>query len=112
MKYLGSYYYYLGLKIDCNPKAKSLTISQVIYTPKAFQSMKMQDCKSVATLMAENINLVPNHEIIDTSSIKDYQSKIKILIYIMTLAYSDLTCLVSTLSKFSASFSTEYMGVL
>ena len=72
------------MKIDCDLEAKTLTISQSVYAQKALESIGMQDCKSTATFMAENSNLVANPETAEPSSVKEYQSAIGTLMYTMT----------------------------
>ena len=62
MKDLGPCRHYLGMKIDRDLEAKTLIISQLVYAQKALESIGMQDCKSAATPMAENPNLVANFE--------------------------------------------------
>ena len=64
------------MKVDRNLEAKTLTISQSVYTQKALESMGMLDCKSAATPMAENPNLVANPETANPSSVRNYQSAI------------------------------------
>ena len=70
MKDLGPRHYYLGMKIDLNLEAQTLTISQFVYAQKALESMGMQDRKSAATPMAENLNLVNNPETAKPSTVR------------------------------------------
>ena len=100
------------MKVDCNLEAKTLTISQFVYTQKALESIGMQDCKNAATPMAKNPNLVANPETADSLSVRNYQLAIKTLIYAMTQTRLDLAHSVSTLSKFSANLSKEYTGAV
>ena len=67
----------------------------------------MQDCKSAATPMAENPNLVTNPETDEPSSVREYQSAIGTLMCAMTQTRPDLAYSVSTLSKFSANPSAK-----
>ena len=100
------------MKVDRDLEAKTLTISQSVYAQNALKSMGMQDCKSAATPMAENPNLVANPETADPSSVRNYQSAIGTLMYAMTQTRPDLAYSVSTLSKFSANPSKEHTGAV
>ncbi len=112
MKDLGLCHHYLGMKVDCDLEAKTLTISQSVYVQKALESMGMQDCKSATTPMAKNRNLVSNPETADPLSVRNYQSAIGTLMYAMTQTLSDLAYSVSTLSKISANPSKEHTGAV
>lgn len=72
----------------------------------------MQDCKSAATLIAKNPNLITNPETINPSSVKNYQLTIKTLIYAITQTCPDLAYSVSTLSKFFANPSKKYISTV
>lgn len=112
MKDLGSSYHYLGMKVDRDLEAKTLIISQFVYAQKALESMGMQDCKSAATLMAKNLNLVANLETANPFSVRNYQLAIGTLMYAMTQTHPDLAYSVSTISKFSANPFKEHTNAV
>ena len=72
MKDLSSCHHYLGMKVDRDLEAKTLTISQPVYIQKTLESIGMQDCKSASTPIAENLNHVSNSETADPSSVRNY----------------------------------------
>ena len=112
MKDLGPCHHYLDMKIDRNFEAKTLTILQSIYIQKALKSIEMQDCKSTATPIVENSNLVTNLETAKPSSIREYQLVTGISMYTMTQTCPNLIYSVFTLSKLSSNLSKVYTIVV
>ena len=105
MKDLGEVDYILGIQVERNRKARTLTISQREYVKKVLERYGMADCKPVATPLEHNIKLAKTDcSVLSTPSQRlQYQSAIGAVMYAMLGTRTDIAFSVCALSRFSSN---------
>ena len=107
MSDLGIMNYFLGMEIyQCS---SSIFISQRKYVVDILKKFKLESCKEVATLLAQNEKILKN----DGEKLEEpsaYRRLVGNLLY-LTATKPDLMFLVGLLSRFMSSPSNVHMGV-
>ena len=105
---LGEAHYILGIQIDRDRAARTLSISQREYVHKVLQRFGMLDSKPAATPLPTSVQLtkadspLPNM-VPDAAFIRQYQSAVGALMYAMLGTRPDLAFAVASLSQFSSN---------
>jgi hypothetical protein len=108
MKDLGDAHYILGIQIQRNRIARTLSISQEEYLKNVVQRFGMLESRSVNTPMDHTIKLskadcpTTPAEISDMSNIP-YQSAVGVIMYAMLGTRPDIAFAITTLSQFSSN---------
>jgi transposase InsO family protein len=117
MKDLGEAHYVLGIQIDRNRAARTLTISQCEYVHNVLERFGMTDCKPVVTPLESSVKLtkvdcpVPGAPT-DAAFIRLYQSAVGAIMYVMLGTRPDIAFAVASLSQFSSNPSqTQWTAV-
>lgn len=108
MKDLGEAHYVLGIQIDRDRAARTLSISQSQYVEKMLQRLGMMDCKPVGTPLATNVKLTkadcPKPDTaLDYLFIRQYQSAVGAIMYAMLGTRPDIAFAIASLSQFSSN---------
>jgi transposase InsO family protein len=108
MKDLGEAHYVLGIQIDRDRAARTLSISQREYVHKVLERFGMSDCKSVVTPLESNVKLTKADcpaptAVKDTAFIRLYQSAVGAVMYAMMGTRPDIAFAVASLSQFSSN---------
>jgi hypothetical protein len=113
MKDLGEAHYVLGIQIDRNRAARTLTISQCEYVHNVLERFGMTDCKPVVTSLESSVKLtkvdcpVPGAPT-DAAFIRLYQSAVGAIMYVMLGTRPDIAFAVASLSQFSSNPSQTH----
>ena len=105
---LGEAHYILGIQIDRDRAARTLSISQREYVHKVLQRFGMLDCKAAAIPLPTSIQLTKAdsplpHMVPDAAFVRQYQSAVGALMYAMLGTRPDLAFAVASLSQFSSN---------
>jgi transposase InsO family protein len=105
---LGEAHYILGIQIDRDRAARTLSISQREYVHKVLQRFGMLDSKPAATPLPTSVQLTkadsPLPDMVpDAAFIRQYQSAVGALMYAMLGTRPDLAFAVASLSQFSSN---------
>jgi transposase InsO family protein len=105
---LGEAHYILGIQIDRDRAARTLSISQREYVHKVLQRFGMLDCKPAAIPLPTSVQLTKAdsplpHMVPDAAFIRQYQSAVGALMYAMLGTRPDLAFAVASLSQFSSN---------
>ena len=108
MKDLGEAQYVLGIQIERNRSARTLSISQAEYVRNVLDRFGMTDCKSVRTPLEISRKLTkedcpPAGATTDVAFTRQYQSAVGAIMYAMLGTRPDIAFAVTTLSQFNSN---------
>jgi hypothetical protein len=110
---LGELTWLLGLKVECNRSASTISLSQQAHVRTVIECFHLQDAKSTSILMNVGASLsseqsLSTHE--ETEDIQDvpYQRAIGSLMYAATSMCPDIAFAVSILSQFMRNLGRVY----
>jgi Reverse transcriptase (RNA-dependent DNA polymerase) len=108
MKDLGEAHWVLGIQIDRDRTARSLSISQREYVLKVLERFGMSECKSVVTPLESSVKLSKTDcpastAVTDTAFMRLYQSAVGAVMYAMMGTRPDIAFAVASLSQFSSN---------
>jgi hypothetical protein len=113
MSDLGPASYYLGIRITRDRKRRTIRLSQEAHIAKVLQTFGMADCQPISTPMEPGLDLRP--ELTSTASIesiRQYQSAVGSLMYIMLSTRPDIAFAISVLSRFAANPNESHWKAL
>jgi Reverse transcriptase (RNA-dependent DNA polymerase) len=105
---LGPLREYLGIQIDRDRTAGTITLSQAPYIYKVLNHFGYVDGHKVASPIDSKALFSPNSSTASTEAIKDYQSKIGTLSWIALISRLDISYPVNVLAQFAANPSQEH----
>jgi hypothetical protein len=108
MKDLGEAHYVLGIQIDRDRAARTLSISQREYVHKILDRFGMTECRPVGTPLDSSVKLTKadcptSTNSIDVGFVRLYQSAVGALMYAMLGTRPDIAFAVASLSQFSSN---------
>lgn len=92
--------HYLKLQIIWNRSLQIFTLLQKIYLKKMILNFEFRDSKAVIISMKLRLHLISTLKTALSHCIKQYQSAINFLMYVMTQMRSDIVYVMSILSQF------------
>ena len=110
LKVIGEPKKFLGLEIERDSKDKRITLHQSIYSSRILEKFGMQDSKPAATPMATVQEFGKNDG--GEVDIRDYQSMIGSVMYLMVGTRPDLAYAIGVLSCFSANPEAAHLSAL
>lgn len=112
MKDLGELTLALGLEVKRDRSARTLTLSQKAYTESILQRAGLGEANPQATPMEFKLKLVTSTDTTTASSIKEYQSLMGEVQYLVTGTRPDIAHTVSILSRFSSNPDAKHWAAL
>ena len=110
MKDLGSCGQFIGIKLERNLEAKTISLSQRVYIQKALEHANMLDSKPVHSSLVSGIDFSKNlNKLLDKDFIYLYQSHVGTHMWVYVCTRPDLSFAVSTLSRFSSNPTIKHM---
>jgi hypothetical protein len=107
MKDLGEAQYILGLQIERDRTARTLSISQREYVRKMLERAGLSDCRPAATPLETSVKLTkadcPTPPAPDPALVRLYQSAVGAIMYAMLGTRPDIAFAVTALSQFSSN---------
>jgi hypothetical protein len=102
---LGDLKLFLGLNVQRNRTARTITISQGDYVHKILGKFEMRECKGSRTPMEVGLKLFPGENDFDTHT---YQVAIGSIMYLATMTRADIAYPIGTLAMFASNPSRTH----
>ena len=114
---IGNASYFLGIHVQCNrdPDSHSLALDQVQFAKTILECRNHDPTQITSTPLSPLEKLVPNAEPVkntNQNTVKQYQSNIGSLMYLMLGTRPDLAYTVGKLTQFSTNPSSEHLCAL
>ena len=114
---LGPISWLLGVSAACEPKKRTILLSQKSYIKQILNRFRLSNAKPISTLMEPRINLAPDSPSVLPTLLSNpeksmYRKMIGSLMYLSTMMCPEITYAVSTLSKYLDSPHSTHLEAI